>query len=70
VRSLDFEDYPFRLESWDRCCELCGSSTSYLDEIIVNDRGERLFVCSDTDYCARQTEATSQTEHLTKALTE
>ena len=26
--------------------------TSFLDEIIVDDKGGRMFVCSDTDYCA------------------
>lgn len=51
VKSLDFEDHPFEIEKWDHCCALCGSSESYLDEIVTDDRGGRLFVCSDTDYC-------------------
>jgi alpha-D-ribose 1-methylphosphonate 5-phosphate C-P lyase len=51
VRSLDFEDYPFSVQKWDTSCGICGSRESYLDEIIVDDRGSRLFVCSDTDYC-------------------
>lgn len=51
VRSLDFEDHPFQVEEWDEPCGLCGAEDSYLDEIIINDQGERLFVCSDTDYC-------------------
>ena len=51
VRSLDFEDHPFTVETWDDCCALCGAQDSYLDEVILNDRGERMFVCSDTDYC-------------------
>ena len=33
-------------------CALCGSRESYLDEVITDDRGGRLFVCSDTDYCS------------------
>ncbi len=24
---------------------------SYLDELIVDDAGRRMFICSDTDYC-------------------
>lgn len=51
VRSLDFDDHPFEVERWDQACALCGSHDSYLDEIIVDDRGTRLHVCSDTDYC-------------------
>jgi len=51
VKSLDFEDHPFEIEKWDHCCALCGSSESYLDEIVTDDQGGRLFVCSDTDYC-------------------
>jgi alpha-D-ribose 1-methylphosphonate 5-phosphate C-P lyase len=54
VKSLDFEDHPFTIERWDQTCGLCGSAESFLDEIIVDDKGGRLFVCSDTDYCARR----------------
>jgi alpha-D-ribose 1-methylphosphonate 5-phosphate C-P lyase len=53
VRSLDFEDYPFRIETWERPCALCGATGVFLDEIIVDDKGGRMFVCSDTDHCAR-----------------
>ena len=28
--------------------------TSYLDEVVMDDRGGRLFVCSDTDHCAER----------------
>jgi alpha-D-ribose 1-methylphosphonate 5-phosphate C-P lyase len=52
VRSLDFEDHPFRPHRADRACALCGSRESYLDEVLTDDRGGRIFVCSDTDYCA------------------
>ncbi len=53
VQSLDFEDYPFEIERWNRACDLCGSKESYLDEVIIDDQGGRIFVCSDTDYCQR-----------------
>jgi alpha-D-ribose 1-methylphosphonate 5-phosphate C-P lyase len=56
VRSLDFEDHPFEIESWEESCALCGSHESYLDEVIVDDRGTRMFVCSDTDFCAARRE--------------
>jgi alpha-D-ribose 1-methylphosphonate 5-phosphate C-P lyase len=51
VKSLDFEDHPFRVQSWDKPCALCGTRNSYLDEVITDDSGSRMFVCSDTDYC-------------------
>ena len=51
VRSLDFEDHPFTVQHWDHECALCGSRESFLDEMIVDDAGARMFVCSDSDYC-------------------
>jgi alpha-D-ribose 1-methylphosphonate 5-phosphate C-P lyase len=54
VKSLDFEDHPFEVQRWEEPCALCGSRQSFLDEIVMDDRGTRMFVCSDTDFCARQ----------------
>ncbi|MCR9272993.1 MAG: alpha-D-ribose 1-methylphosphonate 5-phosphate C-P-lyase PhnJ [Rhodobacteraceae bacterium] len=51
VVSLDFRDYPFEASKADASCDLCGAEDSYLDEVIVDDAGGRMFVCSDTDYC-------------------
>ncbi|RWI63654.1 MAG: carbon-phosphorus lyase [Mesorhizobium sp.] len=56
VRSLDFEDHPFKVQRWTECCSLCGATDSYLDEILMDDKGQRMFVCSDTDYCATRQE--------------
>ncbi len=57
VKSLDFDDHPFTVESWDRSCALCGADDSFLDEVIVDDRGGRMFVCSDTDHCRGRRDA-------------
>ncbi len=57
VKSLDFEDHPFEVQKWSQGCEFCGAKDSFLDEIVVDDRGGRLFVCSDTDYCRERREA-------------
>ncbi len=57
VKSLDFEDYPFEKQTWEHACALCGSRDSYLDEVVTDDRGGRMFVCSDTDYCAERRDA-------------
>ncbi|MCQ0986137.1 alpha-D-ribose 1-methylphosphonate 5-phosphate C-P-lyase PhnJ [Jiella marina] len=51
IESLDFEDHPFRVQEFDRPCGLCGATGVYLDEIVTDDRGGRLYACSDTDYC-------------------
>ncbi|MEM1351695.1 MAG: alpha-D-ribose 1-methylphosphonate 5-phosphate C-P-lyase PhnJ [Pseudomonadota bacterium] len=51
VTSLDFDDYPFEASKANHACGLCGSTDSYLDEVIMDDAGTRMFVCSDTDYC-------------------
>ncbi len=52
VVSLDFEDYPFEVQRWDEVCALCSADDAYLDEVVTDDRGGRMFTCSDTDYCA------------------
>jgi alpha-D-ribose 1-methylphosphonate 5-phosphate C-P lyase len=51
VVSLDFEDHPFEVQRFAEPCALCGSIGVYLDEVILDDRGGRMFVCSDTDHC-------------------
>ena len=57
VRSLDFEDHPFEIQKWEHACALCGATDSYLDEMIVDDQGSRLFVCSDSNYCEERRDA-------------
>ncbi|WP_344959455.1 alpha-D-ribose 1-methylphosphonate 5-phosphate C-P-lyase PhnJ [Zobellella aerophila] len=56
VKSLDFEDHPFDVQQWDEPCDVCGSTDSFLDEVVTDDRGSRVFICSDTDYCRQQQE--------------
>jgi alpha-D-ribose 1-methylphosphonate 5-phosphate C-P lyase len=51
VHSLDFKDHPFKTEHWEQACEFCGARDSFLDEIIIDNQGHRIFVCSDTDHC-------------------
>jgi alpha-D-ribose 1-methylphosphonate 5-phosphate C-P lyase len=51
VVSLDFEDHPFEPNKFDQPCALCAATDSYLDEVVIDDRGGRMFVCSDTDHC-------------------
>lgn len=54
VVSLDFEDHPFEVQKFDRPCALCAAENVYLDEVILDDQGNRMFVCSDTDNCERR----------------
>ncbi|QLQ19967.1 MAG: alpha-D-ribose 1-methylphosphonate 5-phosphate C-P-lyase PhnJ [Exiguobacterium profundum] len=56
VVSLDFDDHPFVASKADHPCAICGATDSYLDEVITDDRGSRMYVCSDTDYCRGRVE--------------
>jgi len=62
VKSLDFEDYPFTIEKWDKACAFCESTQSYLDEVLIDDKNQRMWICSDTDYCnqRQQSQLTNQ----------
>lgn len=57
VESLAFEDFPFEVQSWNKACALCSASDSFLDEVITDDKGRRMFVCSDSDYCTQRLHA-------------
>jgi alpha-D-ribose 1-methylphosphonate 5-phosphate C-P lyase len=54
VESLAFDDHPFEVQSWPVRCALCDSRDSFLDEVITDDRGGRMFLCSDTDFCRQR----------------
>ncbi|RVU29706.1 alpha-D-ribose 1-methylphosphonate 5-phosphate C-P-lyase PhnJ [Neptunomonas marina] len=54
VTSLDFDDHPFEVQSWEESCAICAAQDSFLDEVITDDAGSRMFVCSDTDYCRQR----------------
>jgi alpha-D-ribose 1-methylphosphonate 5-phosphate C-P lyase len=56
VESLDFQDHPFAPLKAPGRCAICGSDVSYLDEIVLDDRGGRAFVCSDTDFCRQRSQ--------------
>ena len=56
VGSLAFDDHPFEVQRWPHACALCGDTGSYLDEIVTDNAGQRLFVCSDTDHCQSRQE--------------
>jgi alpha-D-ribose 1-methylphosphonate 5-phosphate C-P lyase len=51
VESLGFEDHPFEVQRWNVPCALCGATDSFLDELITDDAGTRMHVCSDSHYC-------------------
>ena len=63
VKSLDFEDHPFEIQHWDAPCALCGATDTFLDEIVTDDQGGRMFVCSDSDYCGER-QATAQSHQM------
>ncbi len=54
VKSLDFDDHPFEIQQWEEDCALCGAEDTFLDEVILDDQGGKMYVCSDSHYCARR----------------
>jgi len=54
VEPVQFSDRPFLPQTRKQPCALCGSTSSYKDEIILDDAGTRQFLCSDTDYCSER----------------
>jgi alpha-D-ribose 1-methylphosphonate 5-phosphate C-P lyase len=64
VKSLDFEDHPFTVQRFTHPCALCAAEGVYLDEVVLDDRGGRMFVCSDTDYCETRRAAGHRGEML------
>ncbi|WP_414832983.1 alpha-D-ribose 1-methylphosphonate 5-phosphate C-P-lyase PhnJ [Afifella sp. YEN Y35] len=69
VESLDFEDHPFEVQHFSEPCGLCGAEGVYLDEVILDDKGGRMFVCSDTDFCEGRREE-GHRGHLAAAMEE
>lgn len=67
VKSLDFEDHPFEVQKWSEPCALCGARDTFLDEVILDDEGARMFCCSDTDACQVRQDAAASDEHLDQA---
>ena len=63
VQSLDFEDHPFEIQKWDEPCAICRSTDTFLDEVVMDDQGSHMFVCSDTDYCREQQGASHKQEN-------
>ena len=57
VKSLFFEDVPFEKEDFlGKCCRLCGATDVYLDELIDEKTGEKVYECNDTGYCKKRRE--------------
>lgn len=67
VVSLDFDDHPFEVNKFTRPCALCAAKGTYLDEVVLDDRGGRMFVCSDTDFCEGRRDAGHAGEMLARA---
>lgn len=64
ITSLDFEDYPFEIENFhDKKCRLCGSDTTYLDEILDSETGVITYQCNDTSYCLSQRNKMEENYH-------
>ena len=62
VESLGFEDHPFEVQRWNAPCALCGATDTFLDEVITDDQGGRMHVCSDSDHCQERQAAQATTQ--------
>ncbi|GAB6144750.1 alpha-D-ribose 1-methylphosphonate 5-phosphate C-P-lyase PhnJ [Desulfocicer niacini] len=51
VKSLDFEDFPFKAKTWTGACAICGASNSFLCETLFKTNGSTCQICSDREYC-------------------
>jgi alpha-D-ribose 1-methylphosphonate 5-phosphate C-P lyase len=54
VVPIEFEDYPFSVEEFEgHSCDECGSSNTFLNEMVDDNTGTRRYLCSDTSYCKK-----------------
>ncbi|MFB5188997.1 alpha-D-ribose 1-methylphosphonate 5-phosphate C-P-lyase PhnJ [Alicyclobacillus fastidiosus] len=54
VTPIQFEDYPFRVESFPGAsCKFCGRNDVFLNEIYDSVTGELHFQCSDISFCLK-----------------
>ncbi len=55
VEPLEFEDHAFRVEEFTgKHCQFCGSTDTFLDELVDDADGTRYYSCSDTAYCQKK----------------
>ncbi|KJR96615.1 MAG: carbon-phosphorus lyase complex subunit PhnJ [Peptococcaceae bacterium BRH_c4a] len=57
VTPLEFQDHPFRVEDFggQACCR-CGSTDTFLNEMVDTATDRKIFFCSDTAFCDRRLE--------------
>ncbi len=62
VKPLDFEDFPFVVETFtgQSCC-LCGAREVYLDELVNEQTGAVYYQCNDTSYCQQRRNSEQRT---------
>lgn len=54
VKSIDFDDCPFAVETFtNKCCSLCGATNVFLDEVVI-DGDVATYQCNDTSYCQQR----------------
>ena len=69
TRPLAFDDVPFRVEDFTdeagnrRACKSCGSQDSYLDEFVDSSNGEKVYQCSDSDWCEEFSAKVNENAH-------
>jgi alpha-D-ribose 1-methylphosphonate 5-phosphate C-P lyase len=64
VKSLAFDDKPFVIPKWSQPCSLCGAANSFLDELVADDEGTRVLICSDASFCKGRQERQRRVEPI------
>ncbi len=54
VQSLEFEDVPFEIESFDEPCVHCGATGVFMDQLFDVQTGRPYYQCNDTGLCKRR----------------
>ncbi len=68
VESLCFDDVPFETEDFaGKHCRLCGATGVYLDELVDEATGEKVYECNDTGYCRARRRKQSEAGPLGQA---
>ncbi|MFC7365840.1 MULTISPECIES: alpha-D-ribose 1-methylphosphonate 5-phosphate C-P-lyase PhnJ [Bhargavaea] len=63
IRSLAFEDHPFKGEDFSgKCCRFCGATGVFLDELYIEETGVTEYQCNDTSHCADRLERQGEKE--------
>lgn len=64
VKSIDFEDHPFEVESFEgKVCRISGLTNVFMDELTDDETGETVYQTNDTSYMIEKLNAIAEGGH-------